>query len=237
MYVPGVIGAVIGGGSTMYAAWLMRALFAAEGEGLACKNNTAAAFWAAFGLFAILTIGFDTMNYSTIHFATAYLTFICGLVAVVTSFLLHKAVVEANAGVEALVRSYAIKKVVLGVFAVAFVIYLPLGLAIVCSFKQLSMADCQAEVAKGTTGLECSEFVDPDKANLTSYWDYSDCIGTNTLRAIFQHIAVLSLFVWISTWRMDAQALAGKGAAGGGAGGGGGEGAKPAPAAAGVDNV
>ena len=76
------------------------------------------------------------------------------------------------------------RTVVLVVFFVGFLLYLPVGLAVVCTFLRLTLDDCIQVEQLGQA--YCESLIHSGNANLTVLFDYSGCIPENHLRSSTQ---------------------------------------------------
>jgi hypothetical protein len=91
---------------------------------------------------------------------------------------------------------------------VAFLLYLPVGLAMVCDFARLEMESCvdldlgeeycQGKYLKNTTAT-----ADEPTIALTSLWDYSECSGINELRSITQCVCMFMLMGFYGSYALD----------------------------------
>ena len=64
---------------------------------------------------------------------------------------------------------------------IGFLLYIPVGLAVNCEFERLTSADCVGRERLGAS--YCSGMAMSGDANLTYLWDYTECVGTNTMRS------------------------------------------------------
>lgn len=193
-----------------------------EGARGGCLLSSAAGFlWAAAPFLALVSI-FDTVNFSALHNLSAYAFFGFALIGVIlhTSGL-HTLARRAAPG-SAISHSAKAKLIIAGVMTVCVVIYLPVGLAVACSPKRLTVAKCQEE---GMSASHCQDIRMDGSEAKTKLWcvellcwrqgaarrvthpafcrDYSDCPGTTTMRSVFQLLSVLSVLGFIGSMALD----------------------------------
>ena len=138
------------------------------------------------------------MRYALAHLLFAVLFFVLALVFVnINTF-----VVARIAAVDSAFKvSKTIKQANLFFIWVFFLIYLPIGLSIVCSTDRLSVAKC-LELGYGSEYCE-DEMLDEDEPSDTLLWDYNECPGINNMRSISQCLTVVSLLVYMGTIGFD----------------------------------
>mmetsp|Transcript_13564 Transcript_13564/g.33257 ORF Transcript_13564/g.33257 Transcript_13564/m.33257 type:complete len:289 (-) Transcript_13564:221-1087(-) len=128
---------------------------------------------------AILAI-VNTKMSGDLHAYAAYLFFACQLIycITVTSLISHSYKrTPAGHREKAPLRSSWIKKsILIVVISILFVIYLPVGLAIVCEWVQ-----------------------DP----ITEVYDYTGCTEINHMRSASQHLCIYSMLLWLITLYQD----------------------------------
>jgi hypothetical protein len=98
-------------------------------------------------------------------------------------------------------RSHSAKTILSRVFYFAFCLYLPVGIAVNCAFIRLPMADCVGDLNLGQA--YCAERVHPTNANWTVLWDYSPCVGTNTMRSVSQFFSICALLLFNASFVLD----------------------------------
>ncbi|KAG9397932.1 hypothetical protein AC1031_016350 [Aphanomyces cochlioides] len=86
-------------------------------------------------------------------------------------------------------RAWRVQIAFASIFLVAFILYIPVGLALVCEFARLTQAKC----IDLNMGVEyCTVTVRLDATN-TKLYDYSNCYSINQMRAGAQLACILTL--------------------------------------------
>eukprot|EP00755_Sulcionema_specki_P011899 Sspe_Gene.50073::Locus_27573_Transcript_1_1_Confidence_1.000_Length_756::g.50073::m.50073 len=113
-----------------------------EDTGLKVKAiaGTAAVLGMLGGVAAALTSIFDTSRYPDVHNNSAYAFFCCLLLYAILTEVLYTRLAKRSA--EGFKRTRILRYAALGILAVGFVLYIPVGLGVVCEFENLSMAEC-----------------------------------------------------------------------------------------------
>jgi len=152
------------------------------------------AFVGAIG--AILLSCFSTTKYPDIHQYSAYAFFVLLLLHAILSLWVYKGLANVF---EEHKKLMVPRYVVTAVLLVAVIIYLPVGLAIVCEWTRLGMQDC----LQIRDAAYCEESVNPSQTNETLLWDYSACATTNVMRSSTQFLSVISLMAFIILYALD----------------------------------
>jgi len=165
------------------------------------RCNVAAAVLGVLGSLCAGTLAVcDTLNYPVLHNISAYAFFLFTVSAV----SLHTFVASRVAR-----DTYRCKLVLNVVLAVAFVLYLPVGLAVMCPWKRLPMDGCVAYytsdvgMAQQPAEAFCKTVAMPEDPTKSKFWDYSNCSGINTMRAVTQHISVLCVLGYVFAFHAD----------------------------------
>ena len=162
----------------------------------------AIAWVIACPIMAMIAI-FDNCTQQNIHFAAAITFFIVALVAhTLDTIGTHVAACQyvqsepfEDRVLTFLNTSKIAKYVVLACLLVSFMIYVPIGLALVCKWEYLNQDEC---IAKGLGQEYCrtAPIAVPDTdsyQNSTCLYDYSGCPGVNMMRSVSQHFYVICL--------------------------------------------
>ena len=150
---------------------------------------------AALGL--ILLACFKTTEFPDTHLYSAYGFFSCLTVhASCNTFVFSRNVAWR--------RSYCVKLIINVAYCIAFLIYIPIGLAVICPFERLSMADCLGK--EGLPPQYCAAHVRAQNSSQTVFWDYSHCPSTNMMRTVTQSLSVLCLLLYCLTYAHDLSA-------------------------------
>eukprot|EP00662_Eupelagonemidae_sp_cell21_P007443 gene7443-20680_t len=80
-------------------------------------------------------------------------------------------------------------------------LYIPVGLAVNCEWRRLSMDDCVGR--EGLGEAYCSSLRRDSHPDETHLWDYSRCRGTNTMRSTAQFGCILLLHIAMGTFYLD----------------------------------
>lgn len=107
--------------------------------------------------------------------------------------------------------SVALKRGLCASFLAAAVLYLPVGLSIVCSWDRVPLAACRtwastafADALEGDAYCEAKVLPSSDDAcrepPCVALWDYSGCPASNVMRAVTQLLCVLCLIGFQSTF-------------------------------------
>jgi hypothetical protein len=152
-----------------------------------------------------LLMCFSTYAFPEIHAYAAYAFFSLSFLA---QFLYTSAIskLSQNAHPEFL-PSLRIKKAFLAVFTVSFVIYLPVGLGVVCTWNRLPMSSSYCE----ENTAQCADYPlsnsESDPACLappcTQFWDYSGCPSINLMRSVTQLLCVICLGGYQASFVVD----------------------------------
>ncbi|ETW06331.1 hypothetical protein H310_02615 [Aphanomyces invadans] len=159
--------------------------------------------FAASAMGAVATIGLPILSiyrvsydHPEIHNYAAYFFFIFQAAAVLlNTYVTRRILVLATSSphgtfpVGGLRTTWRIQLVFALCFLVAFVLYIPVGLAIVCSFERLTIVKCLSE---GLGADYCTTTMRFDDT-YTKLYDYSNCGGINQLRSASQLVCILTL--------------------------------------------
>ena len=140
---------------------------------------------------------FKTTEFPDVHLYSAYSFFSCLTVHVsCNTFVFSRNV--------ALRRSYCVKLAINVVYSFAFMVYIPIGLAVICPFERLSIADC---LGREALPFEyCSSHTNPQNSSQTVFWDYSHCADAHLMRTVSQSLSVLCLLLYCLSYAHDLRA-------------------------------
>jgi hypothetical protein len=167
------------------------------------SEATAGSFVGALSspFLAMLSIA-DTAFHADLHIYSAYLFFVLNVIAVVVFCDLFRriknAMQEQAASKNEVVdpfweKTYKIKKYVCVCFFIAFLVYIPIGLAVNCTMLRLSMDDCKTRYNLGEDYCNERFYKVTNGTSLTVLFDYSlsstsvpsthssTCKATNTM--------------------------------------------------------
>ena len=175
----------------------------------ACQATGAAACAIVSAPFLSVLAIADTAFHADLHQYAAYLFFLLNVVSVAlyrhVFNSLALAAASAAGGEAALAarhaRSSNVKRVLSYCFYAAFLLYLPIGIAVNCAFVRLPMAACVNELKLGARF--CAERALASNATLTVLWDYTPCLGTNTMRSVSQFFSIVSLLLFNGSFMLD----------------------------------
>lgn len=162
-----------------------------DGTKAHCLLSSAAGFlWAASPFLALVSI-FDTVNFSTIHNLSAYAFFGFALIGVILHTLGFHALARRAVPGSAVARSAKIKLIIACVMFVCVLVYLPIGIAVACSPKRLTVAKCEEQ---GMSASYCQDIRMDGSDTKTKLW----CVGPlpDGLRALpplTRHCPLISL--------------------------------------------
>eukprot|EP00756_Hemistasia_phaeocysticola_P003722 Hpha_TRINITY_DN12415_c0_g1::TRINITY_DN12415_c0_g1_i1::g.42658::m.42658 len=157
----------------------------------------AAGIFAVFSApFLIMLACFDTAHHASVHLYSAYVFFAFNMFTVgLYTYLfwgLPEAAQSLGSTVTSILRtSRTMKTAFCAMFFVAFLLYIPIGLAVTCSAVRLTMTDCLGKERLGTS--YCQDLAKPHEPNVTLLWDYTGCKGENTMRSVSQFFSILFL--------------------------------------------
>ena len=160
---------------------------------------------------SVLLVCFNTNDYPAVHDAGAYTFFVLMAFALplftFSLFCLRRVQPEAVNP-----HSLRVKLVLTVCFWVAFIIYLPVGLAVVCTWNRLPLQSCKVTHQLGDAYCDSKLLTANESAcaapPCTVLWDYSGCPEINTLRAVFQLASVLLLLLFQGTFFWENQYVA-----------------------------
>jgi len=158
---------------------------------------------AALGIVAmIMLMVLSTYDYPSAHDYSAYAFFVLSAVSMLCYTI---SLGRLRSFQPAFATSFVAKLALLVVFSIAFIIYLPVGLAIVCEWKRLPYSSdyCQAH---GSMCLKYPLLVNETACldhPCTVFWDYSGCPSINTMRSSAQLICVICLILYQGTFVTD----------------------------------
>jgi len=131
------------------------------------------------GLFILVIV--NTKMNADLHLYAAYAFFVLSILNITTiTFLFHAACRRASAGGDlgaqpSLTRSRNIKMFTWALIVINFIIYIPVGVSIICPWNQL-----------------------PD-----GNYDYTDCLEIHAMRAATQHLCVWSMLIFYGSYYFD----------------------------------
>lgn len=156
---------------------------------------------AIIGVVAALGAGVtsiaDTNNYPDLHAYAAYVFFLFILLHALLTLSIYAGLAKDETKTHA--RLMRARWALMAVFGIAFVLYLPVGLAVVCEFVELSFQDCLDVMPEE----DCLANLDDDDANTTLFYDYTDCPEVNTMRSSTQFICILTMMAYIAMYAFD----------------------------------
>ena len=179
------------------------------GRGSRCSTACLATGAAACAIvsapfLSVLAIA-DTAFHADLHQYAAYLFFLLNVVSVALYRHVFHSLALAAGGDAALAtrlaRSSKVKRVLSYCFYAAFLLYLPIGIAVNCAFVRLPMAACVNELKLGAG--YCAERALASNTTLTVLWDYTPCLGTNTMRSVSQFFSIVSLLLFNGSFILD----------------------------------
>lgn len=148
----------------------------------------------------ILTACFSTTSFPNVHQYTAYGFFFLQTVAVALYTTAANNSSKADS-VAAPVRASCVRNSIAAVYCLAFLVYLPVGLAVNCEWARLSMDACVNVEELGEAYCESMRL--PSDSSLTKLWDYSACPSTNVMRSVTQFICIISLIIFHGLFTID----------------------------------
>lgn len=170
-----------------FQAWLELA-----NEKFRHTNNMAIAA-TVFGMIApigsILLSCFDTSSYPSLHNYSAYAFFVLIIVWAVLTLLVFRTLSKRFTEHGRLMVPRYVVMVTLGI---AFLLYIPVGLAMV-EWGNLSVAECEA-LELGDAYCESHRLAG---TNDTDLFDYTETEGINLMRTSTQFICVVSIMVFL----------------------------------------
>eukprot|EP00732_Lithocolla_globosa_P005861 Lithocolla_globosa_v1_NODE_6364_length_1097_cov_49.337812.p1 type:complete len:288 gc:universal NODE_6364_length_1097_cov_49.337812:1027-164(-) len=138
---------------------------------------------------------FSTSDYPDLHSYSSYAFFICmvfhGFISTYIYFILTK---HSDIHVFLMKPRYAS----LTTLFIGVVIYLPVGLLLVCDWERLSYSECLE--------IQDADYCEEHRfetSNSTDLWKYSTCSEVNTMRSVSQFICILSLMVFVGLYTFD----------------------------------
>jgi len=153
-----------------------------------CRSITSTVCGSIAGIAAALLSIFDTSSYPSVHNYSAYVFFVFILVYTGVNLSLYRSLATTSVQHQTMLFP---RYVVVAVLGVAFIIYIPVGLALV-SFSELTMTDCLAQIDTQF----CLDHSVPGTNN-TDLWDYRAQEGVNLMRTSSQFISVISVMVFL----------------------------------------
>lgn len=171
------------------------------------KMNIAATFFGIPGSICAALVGcFSTSDYASIHDYSAYVFFVFSTVFLALETTIYKLL--AKEGATELAVTANLKLGIMIIYAISFIIYLPVGLAIVCDFERLALTDCLdldlgAEYCQDKYLSNTTATADVPSIAETSLWDYTPCSGTNELRSVTQCICMFMLMAFYGSFAAD----------------------------------
>ncbi|CAM9249714.1 unnamed protein product [Discosporangium mesarthrocarpum] len=154
----------------------------------------------AFPCLLGLTV-FDTSRHPEVHQAFADTFFWCGTMGTSSYTVFFWRLSEAFPVNQLLALSFRLKASLLALWVVAFAVYLPVGIALACPARLLTMHECLVE--KGLPYRYCYENVDPQDSSNTILWTYKDCPHLYTMRAVAQTMCIFSMLMYALTFNVD----------------------------------
>jgi len=159
------------------------------------------AFHLASSLSLVTLMVCSTYSYPTIHTTAAILFFLLSLIAMCLATKSIKSLAAANPIYR---KSARLKAAILAIFTSAFILYIPIGLSLVtgsCAWYRLPL-DSDYCYANPTV---CDEYKLNDTE--TVFWDYGNCPGVNTMRAVSQLVCVVCVGLFIGSYYFENDSL------------------------------
>jgi hypothetical membrane protein len=170
-------------------------------KGAGCVKATSVIVWVFSvigGLCLALLAIFNTIDYPSVHNATAYAFFLLLLVYCISTAVLAWKLRGASprAGLAA-----KIKVVIASLLLLFVILYLPVGLSIIPAWKRLTIADCINR--EGMSADYCSRTIKLNDTE-TKLWDYAGKgAKAHLFRSITQLLSVLSLLFYFGSFAIE----------------------------------
>ncbi|KAG5189985.1 hypothetical protein JKP88DRAFT_300166 [Tribonema minus] len=149
----------------------------------------------------VIAAMFDTSHYPAIH-QTAADTFFCLSTISLLSFMSFMRILsDLYPDNKHLALSGRIKAVVFVIFLLAFLVYIPIGIAITCPARLLGIKEC--EEVEHLSSNYCESYAHPDMDGYTILWTYKDCPVRFTMRTVAQFTCIFSLLAFSATFAFD----------------------------------
>ncbi|ETV66180.1 hypothetical protein, variant 3 [Aphanomyces astaci] len=152
--------------------------------------------FAASTMGAVATIGLPILSiyrvsydHPEIHNYAAYFFFVFQAAAVFLNTYVTRRILHTSPTPKIFRTTWRIQVVFASLFLIAFILYIPVGLAIVCPFERLTVVKCLTE---GLGTDYCATTIGFD-ATYTKLYDYSNCGAINQLRSAAQLVCILTL--------------------------------------------
>lgn len=153
----------------------------------------------------VLLACLSTIEYADAHAYSAYVFFVAITVAMVL-FTVADRGGRAPGALAAMQRAGRVRLGVLVFYAVAFVVYLPVGLAVNCAWERFSTEDC---LAMNLGADYCASIALESSPGSTKLWNYGTCPSTNLMRSVSQFLCVVCIILYFgATMGIDIRAAA-----------------------------
>jgi len=165
---------------------------------------------------AILSI-FDTAFHADLHLYSAYLFFILNVISIVIFDDLFRRIkngmeLKADVSPNYWRRTFRTKLGVSIFFFIAFLFYIPIGLAVNCEMLRLPLSDCKGKYGLGEKYCDDRLYKVENGTALTVLYDYSQgsvsvhsdkCVNLNTMRSVSQFFSIVGLLLYVATFTID----------------------------------
>lgn len=161
------------------------------------QNLLASCFGGIAAVGGFLLAIFDTSSYPDIHNYSAYVFFIFIVFHTGFSMLIYRQLYSLHPRFKSL---WFFRQLVVVVVVLSFILYIPVGLGIVCPWVRLSIVDC-TEITNDQN--YCESMVLEGDPEFTKLWKYDDCKPSNLLRSSTQFICIIALMSYIGLYALD----------------------------------
>ncbi|GBG31647.1 Hypothetical Protein FCC1311_078722 [Hondaea fermentalgiana] len=167
------------------------------GSEVKCRNIAASVLGVVAAIASTLLSIFDTSKHEALHAYSAYVFFVFVVGHACVSISIYRTLRPQH---ERFAKLMLPRYITLGLLMIAFIIYIPVGLGLVCSWSRLPMDECIDEV--GDVDY-CESNALPEDPTLTLLWSYDECSAVNEMRAAAQFVCIVSLMVFIAMYSFD----------------------------------
>ena len=188
------IASVLMFGFMLLQYYYLKAWFSMTGANWQCRGISALVCGLLAPIGSILLSLFTTNEHADLHLYSAYAFFVFILVYCILTITLMATLAKSF---EAQKKMMVPRYIVVAMLAVGVVIYLPIGLAVNCSFERLTVQKCLT--------IESPDFCEDHymHGNLTNVYDYTNCPETNTMRSSSQFVSIVSIMLFVALHALD----------------------------------
>mmetsp|Transcript_9222 Transcript_9222/g.10518 ORF Transcript_9222/g.10518 Transcript_9222/m.10518 type:complete len:257 (-) Transcript_9222:328-1098(-) len=162
-------------------------------------TNVLASVFLFVAAFCSATLSIVSSNESLdIHFYSAISFFVLTTLYVIMSFVQYRKLMFEY---DEFASNRLARNIVMGCLFVFFMLYIPIGLSVVCDFEFLSLLDCIDEEELGAA--YCLDLQNEDEPGFTVLYDYTGCLTENHLRSSTQFLTIVSMMSWIILQAFD----------------------------------